>query len=252
MNEITVPQPANADTVQETTKPLSKLRIMAGIYHEPGRSFRAVATKPCWILPLLLVIVTAFTQLLVTNDVRLDDAERRIRSDASLSPQEVQAYQDNIDAQRVPGWEWSGIAYGLGFVALAKIMQIVPAAFFIWLGLLFGVDRSRFTAVLSVVALAFLVQIPEALVVSGLTFAKGTCLITLGPAVVLPPEWKDSPLYNLLFQLDLGNVWIVSLLIIGLPRAGGASKRLAAVTVSYLWAIWLLINMFVGRLIQIS
>ncbi|MFH1686125.1 MAG: YIP1 family protein [bacterium] len=225
---------------------------MAGVFIEPSESFRSLAAKPRWLVPLLVIIVAVFGQLLVTNEIRMDDLEKQVRSNPTYSSEEVQRRLGNIEAQRGPNWNWSGILNGLGFVSIAIIAQVLPTAFLLWLGLQFSPRRPRFLPLLAVVVMAFLVTIPEAVLTSALAFFKGTTEISLGPAVLLPSEWKHSPLYNLCFQLDIFNVWIGTLVILGLPLASGVSRRLAAVSVGYLWLVWLLLAMFVGRPIQIT
>ncbi len=137
MNEINNPAICCEDIGTAPDKS-SIWRIMAGVFIEPEESFRMLATKPRWLVPLLIVIVTVFGQLLVTNEIRMNDLEKQIRDSSTLSAQEVQRRLGNIEAQRSPDWHWSGILNGLGFVSLAKVAQVLPIAFFLWLGLQFS------------------------------------------------------------------------------------------------------------------
>ncbi len=251
MNEISV-QTIEIEEVVTAPQTPSIWRVMAWMFVEPSKSFCSLATKPRWLVPLIIIIVATLSQLLITNEIRMDDLERQVRSNSSYSSQEVQRRLSNIEAQRGPNWHWSGILNGLAFIGAAKLAQVLPTAFLLWLGLQFATRRPRFLPVLAVVSLAFLVMIPEGIVNTVLSFLKGTTEISLGPAVFLPIAWKHSPLYNLCFQLDVFNIWIVALLMIGLPLATDVSRRLSVVTVGYLWLVWLLFTMFVGRPIQIS
>jgi len=67
----------------------------------------------------------------------------------------------------------------------------------------------------------------------------------------LPVDWKYSPLFNLFDKLDIFSVWMVVLLVIGFSQVLEISKKKAAITVGYIWGIWLLLSMFVGDLVQI-
>lgn len=251
MSDTTIEAVAESPTPSQT-RTRSVWAVMADVFIEPSRAFKTTAGKPRWLVPFVIIVLAVFGQLLVTNEIRMDDLARQIRNNQTMAPEEAARRLANIEAQRSPEWHWSGLAHGLGFVALGKGAQLLPMAALIWLGLQFSIKRPRFRHVLAVCTLAMLIALPEAALSSAMAFVKGTTEITLGPAVLLPQAWKHSPLYRLCFQIDIFTVWTVILLIIGLPVATGVSRRLAAVTVGYLWVVWLLIAMFVGRLVQIT
>lgn len=251
MNERTIEAVAESPTPLQKS-PRSVWTVMADVFIEPSRAFRATADRPRFLIPFLVIVLVVLGQLLVTNDIRMDDLARQIRNNQTMAPEEVERRLANIEAQRSPEWHWSGLAHGLAFVTLGKGVQLLAMSAAIWLGLQFSIKRPRFRHVLAVCTLAMLIALPEAALSSALAFVKGTTDITLGPAVLLPRAWKHSPLHRLCFQIDIFTVWTMILLIIGLPVATGVSRRLAGVTVGYLWVVWLLIAMFVGRLVQIT
>ena len=182
----------------------------------------------------------------------MEDIKQQLRSDPTLSAEEVQRRLGNIEAQQTDGVSSRALVRGLGILTVMHAVKLFGLAFIIWLALQLAPEKVDFKGVLSVSSFSFLVLLPEALVKTPLVVMKGTKNVYLGLVTLLPPEWKFSPLFNLLEKLDIFTVWMVVLLVMALPVVTGISKKRAYVTIGYLWGTWLLISMFFGNLVQVT
>jgi len=136
-------------------------------------------------------------------------------------------------------------------VTLIHSIKLFGISFLIWLGLQFYPQKTKYPQILSVVSFSFLVLIPEMFVRLPLIFMKGSTKVYLGLAILLPEAWENSPLFRLCRELNVFSIWMVGLLMIGIPLVTGISQKRAAITITYLWIIWLLYYMFLGSYIQI-
>jgi hypothetical protein len=245
-------QATTADNIEPAPRRMSVWKIMAKVYTEPKEASRQLASKPRIVVPVLLIILAMYGQLFATNGIRLDSWAAQIRKNPELTQEQIQYSLSQIEAQKGGGVNWLQALYGLGFVAIAKLAQILPSAFVLWLALQFSVKRPRFLPVLMVVVMAFMVAIPEAVLTTLMMIAKGSTDVSFGLALLVPSELKSSPLNNMLMQIDVFSIWALALLIMGLPIMTGVTRRFAAITVGYVWAIWLLFTLVVGRPIQIA
>nr|MBN2277576.1 YIP1 family protein [candidate division Zixibacteria bacterium] len=230
----------------------SYFKIIWNTFFAPFKAFKALEHKPRWLIPYIISIVVVFTSLALTGGTKMEDIKADLRSDPSLTQPEVERRIANIDAQKTQGISWAHIRLGVVAVTVIQTIKLFGLALIFWLALHLVKTSISFKKTLAVCSFAFLILIPEALIKIPLILVKGTTYIYLGPAILLPGEWKYSPLFNLFEKLDVFSIWMAIILIIGFSVLLNISRRKSAITVGYLWGIWLLIGMFFGNLIQIN
>ncbi|MEW5924438.1 MAG: YIP1 family protein [Candidatus Zixiibacteriota bacterium] len=234
------------------SKGSSYLRVIWDTIFNPSQAFGALRNKPRWLIPYLISILIVLSSLAFTSNIKMEDIKSDIRSSQNLSQAEIDRRVGNIDAQGTPGVSWPMVRLAILAVTAIQTIKLFGIALVFWLAYHLIKPQISFKQILAVCSFSLLILIPEALIKIPLILAKGTTYIYLGPAVLLPIEWKYSPLFNLLNRLDVFSIWMAVLLIIGFSIALDVSKRKAAITVGYIWGIWLLISMFVGDLVQIG
>jgi len=217
----------------------------------PSKAFASLSNKPRWLFPYILSILVVFTTLVLTNGVKMDDIKADIQSNTALNAQEIDRRIDNIEAQGTQGVSWANVRLAAFAVTAIQTIKLFAMVLIFWLAFHLVKAKISFKRILAVCSFSFLVLVPEAILMIPLIFSKGTTYIYLGPAVLLPVDWKYSPLFNLFDKLDIFSVWMVVLLVIGFSQVLEISKKKAAITVGYIWGIWLLLSMFVGDLVQI-
>ena len=236
----------------ENSEESSYIRVIWDTIFNPARAFGSLRNKPRWLIPYLISILVVFTSLALTSNIKMEDIKSDIRSSQNLNQAEIDRRVGNIDAQGTPGISWPMIRLAIMAVTAIQTIKLFGITLIFWLAFHLVKPQISFKRMLAVGSFSLLVLIPEALIKIPLILAKGTTYIYLGPAVLVPEEWKYSPLFNLLNKLDIFSIWMAILMIIGVSIILDISKRKAAITVGYIWGIWLLISMFVGDLVQIG
>jgi len=209
-------------------KKLSIIYQIIYLFISPSRTFSSLKSRPKWFVPFLLCLVFGFL-MLAARDNPTWEMYRRIP--------EFITFKQVLLASTV--------------VTLKHSIELFGISFLIWLGLQFYPQKTTYPQILSVVSFSFLVLLPETIVRLPLIFMKGSTKVYLGLAILLPAAWENSPLFRLCRELNVFSIWMVGLLMIGIPIVTGISRKRAAITVAYLWAIWLLCYMFLGSYIQI-
>lgn len=210
-------------------KKLSIIHQIVYLFISPSETFMSLKSKPKWVVPFLLCLISGFL-MLAAKDNPTWEMYRRI-------PEFITAKQFLLAST---------------VVTLKHAIKLFGISFFIWLGLQFYPRKTNYSQILSVVSFSFLVLIPEMLVRLPLIFMKGSTKVYLGLAVLLPKAWENSPLFRLCRELNVFSIWMVGLLMIGIPLVTGISRKRAAITVTYLWAIWLLYTLLMGDFVQIG
>ncbi|MCX6825993.1 MAG: YIP1 family protein, partial [candidate division Zixibacteria bacterium] len=202
--------------------------------------------------PLVLCVATLLIYYMETSRYQMMDIKERLKSDQTLSSAEVQRRTNNIDSQIMApiGSEQVGLMTTVFFPLQA--VKLFGISFFVWLALQFFPGKSEFVPILSVVSFSFMVLIPEAIVKIPLIMAKETTQIYLSVAAFLPAAWRDSPLFIFCDKLNIFNIWMAILLMLGLSIVTGISRKRVILTVSYLWFIWLVLATLFGNLVQIN
>lgn len=220
------------------------------VYAAPSKAFEPVKTVSRWVVPLLLCILGSFTFQALTSKYKMEDLKLRIQANEQLSPVEAQRRLANIERQKTHGISAKALLKGLAFVSAIQVAKIFGLALVLWLALQLT-SKIRFMVILSVVSFASLIQLPEILIKAPLIMFKESTNVLLSSAVLLPPDWQDSALFNLLNGIDFFSCWTAVVLAIGIRVTAQVSPRIAYSTLGSLWAIWLFGRMMLGNIIQV-
>jgi hypothetical protein len=213
-------------------------RIVA-VLISPSKTFRAIAERPTWLAPILvLIVLSAVSASIAAPKIDWQDTidTKLQRADREVGPERIAIVLSFV--------EQIGTGLMLGTAVLLPWI-IFPLLALIFLGLLktIGGELSFRTSLGVLVhgfmpwAVATLLSIPILLTRESLDLYDPG-FMTPNLAAFADPE-TGLELWILLNSVDLFSLWTIALLVIGYGIAAKTTKVRAAACVVGLWAIWI-------------
>jgi len=240
-----------APAVPQEPKSDNYLKNILNLFLAPTKTFASLAVKPRWLIPFILCVIVSFTYEATTNQFRMADIKEKLRTDPSISAEELQRRTDNIDAQAIHGFQIKALGIGVAILTTIQAFLLFGLTLIIWLALQLSFPKPKFISLLSLVSFTFLISLPEAVLKIPLIHLKETAKIYFSAAAFLPSAWEGSILFRFLDGLNIFSIWMVILLMIGIPLISEISRKRAIITISYLWLIWLILYSVSGGLVNI-
>lgn len=214
---------------------------LAGVLFSPVETFRQIARRPDWIVPLaLLVIVAIGSSVLVAPHIDLEPQLREQYEKQGMSEEQVdkaleivgriQKFQAVITAIFVP------------------ILILVIAGVFLLLLKLFGAETT-FRQTFSVTLYAWVPQILKSIISSALIIPRGLVDVRELPSLLKSnlgflADPIDAPVvFSLLSSLDVFTFWTIALLTIGLSEASKFSRGKTAGFVIGAWIVVVVVKL---------
>jgi len=247
---------AGAVPVPEDQDGQSFLSRFVGVFLSPGETFEDVVRKPDFLAPLIvgIVIAVSATELFLA---KIDMAaiirwamEHSSRA-ANASPEQMDQMVDRIA-------HFQGIAAHVGGVVWVPIAVLVTALIgMLALSTVFG-GKVSFKTAFSISSYAYLVVIPETIILSLMVlFGDPQHIISnpQNPAPVtvgffLDPATTSKPLMSLASSVDIFTFWLMAVLAIGFAAASARRAKASSMFFVYfgLWVVWALIKMGLSTL----
>jgi Yip1 domain len=215
-------------------------RRLIGVFLFPVRTFRSIARRPGWLLPL--VLWTAFSFIVGELVLSRTDWESVIRRGSARRQQSLSDSQIDAAVERSRRLAW---VFDV-FAALTPTVVALVTAGALWAACeAFGWDL-RFRQSFGVTTHAFLPGILASLALFAMLWGRDTIdprglddLVPTSPGLLVDRQAAPA-LHSLLSSLDLLSIWTMALLVIGLSEATGAPRRRMAGLVVGLWALYVL------------
>jgi Yip1 domain len=223
------------------------MAILAGIYAAPGATFAALARRPTWVFPFLLVMVvnTAFTFVWLRKGDPVEIS--RVQMEEAGVFDRVPADQHDAIVQRqarmLPIFAW------LGPIVFAPIVYALMAGLFLFVFRFFYAAETTYRQSLAVLCWSFLAF---ALVTTSLTALilalRGDWnvdprnALQANPAGLFEKGAVPKPVHALLDSLDLFSAWLLFLWSTGYAAAAKRSVGSAALGIVGVWAIYVLLK----------
>jgi hypothetical protein len=230
------------------------VRTLGGVYTSPGEAFRALAARPQWVAPLIVLIVVHLAFAAVWTGKM--DARQAVRAQLEESgmmdrvPAEKQAEFLDTQTKVMKVMPWLG-----GLIFMPLISVILAAIFLFVFRFVFAGDLT-FRQAVAVVLWSFLavglVSMPLTLAIMGM---KGDwnidprTAIQASPAALLERSEVAKPLYTLASSLDLFSFWLVGLLSAGFAAAMKRPFSTGAWGVGGLWLVYVLGNVALSAIV---
>jgi hypothetical protein len=217
----------------------SSLGRFLAVLLEPSATFRSIAERPTWILPLvILLLLAAASTVAVLGSI--DAGAMRAEMEQQIEERGGQADEQALDmAARFGTGCFAGSAIGGSLV----FYLLIPAIFMI-----FNLFEGKVTYPQSLsttlygmtpIALKSVLSIPVVLSRESLTLAElqsGGGLLPSNLAV-FAPEGAAAWLVALLSSVDLFTLWSVVLFVVGYSIVARVSKGVAAGVVVGFWLL---------------
>lgn len=214
-----------------------------GVLISPDKTFRSIAERPTWVVPLLLLVLLGISVGL-TMQGRVDQSEmvkyQMEKFGVEVSDEQMEEIESDA-ANQSSTREILGLVFG---TLVAAGSYFVLAALFMVVFRMAGSEVDFFRSLAATVhglmpmGVAALLNIPLVLSRSEITpeevMSGGILTSSLRP---LAPE--ESPvLASLLGSLDFFTIWSVILLILGFRAVARVSTQTSATIVLLFWGLW--------------
>jgi hypothetical protein len=239
-------EPADASTFPpEPTAKISSFQRLVKMFYAPGEVFDDIEVKPTWLLVLAASLVVVFAVVMVT--MSHIDIESTMRENVEKSGREMTDEQIEQAMVFMDSTWFKYIQPGAG--ALFYTVGIVLLAVVFFLGLKLAGSETSYSRILSSTAHAYWPATVASCVLgivvisqSGtLTGSEAQSLIKSNLSAFLSPETPNWILVAAR-SLDLFNIWIIALTIVGLSVTSGVSRKATAVVVGATWIAYLTIK----------
>lgn len=222
----------------------SALGRVIGVLVAPRRTFEALARRPTWLAPLLLLVVAvALDNAVIAHKTDFLEIAREARARGGEEADDAQLAAVAALMQQV----------AVPFAAFTLLVSMFLLALVAWVALQLVGGELSFTQSLGttmhgmvpwILAMAF--SLPDLLARPSFSEADLQRIGFLFPSSLptslasLAPAGTGLPVTTLLGSLDLFSLWSIVLLTLGFSVAARVSKTTAAATVLTLWAVYLL------------
>lgn len=209
---------------------------LSNLFFSPTSTFKAIQTKPDWIVPALIfaVIMALFGYIQVTNP-GLIKAQREM---VEQMMEKMNVPPEQVAQQMEAGQARSRITTPLGAFAGPVIMLIFIGSA-IWLfvsNVIFGA-KARYGQMLGVTSYTALITALGTLVKLPIMTAKGDLMVHFSIATFLPASMSKTFVYTfLMFATDIFNIWTIAVLAIGVAVVSNLKT-------SKVWPVVVLINL---------
>jgi hypothetical protein len=232
--------------MSETTREAAATRgsgagRVLGVLVAPGETFRALAIRPTWVAPLLVLVATATVLGFMVSE-RIDIAQlMRHQNEVTGNQMSVEQLDQRIQQmQKLQPYLalFQGLIFLPGFYLLAALL--------FWVGLkLVGSDlgykASLATSLHAFLPLAVLSLLCIPVVWNRASFtpeeARSGSFLASNLAV-LAPDGTGKVVHALLVSVDLFSIWTIVLLVVGYGIVGRVSRAAATGVVLAVWLLW--------------
>jgi hypothetical protein len=224
---------------------LSAVQRLVKAFHAPGEVFEDIRVKPSWLVVLLVIGLAVFAVLVVTMS-HIDLAET-IRQDAERRGREIteEQLEQAVEFMSKPFFRYLQPAAGFFLYPLG--IALVALVFF--LGLKLAGSESSYSRILSMTAHAYWPPTLVSCILGGILISRvgmitgsdAQTLVKSNLGAFLDPSSAPWVL-ALARSVDIFNIWIIALTVIGLTITGRVSRTVAATVAGVSWFSYLAIK----------
>ena len=235
--------PDNAAGVEPEPSRMGEFSRIVGVFFEPSKTFRDIAERPAWIVPMILVIlavmgiITAESQHIGWDRIFRHQMETNSRFQQMPADQREQQLAIQEKFASVGGYVFALIGVPVSDLIIAAVLLGIAG------GLMGG--GMRFKQVFAVVAYSGLPGVLTAILTVVVIFLKNPddfnmqnpLAFNLG--AFMDPNTGSKFVYSLAGSLDLFVLWMIVLMATGLKAAAGKKLTFTGALVAVLlpWAV---------------
>jgi Yip1 domain len=219
----------------------SSLGRLLGVLLKPGETFRSIAERPTWLLPMIvLILLGGGAQWLLQSRA---DSEEVIR--AQMRAYGVTLTTEQMDKAVEQSQDPTRRNIGLVFGLLVAVAFNFIFAALLWMGFRLFASEIKYLPALSTAMYGLVPLGVAALLNVLLILVRGSVSVeevTAGGVLMsnlgfLASEDTSVPLRGLFQSVDFFSIWAIALLVIGFQTTARTSKGTAAGVVLTVWLL---------------
>ena len=207
---------------------------IVGIFLWPEKANRAIAARPRWVVPAVLLIILFLAFSYFVRPVAVEELSSRlpiVLEEKGVPSERIDQIIENIE--QTPSWKslinpLVGTLFGffvwpLIWLFISNVVLGAEAKY----GALLGVNVYRYF----IPALGNFIKLP-------IMLSQRTLNVHFSIATFLPEEQRFTFLYRFLMQVDVFNIWSIAVLSIGIAVISKKSANSVWPWVGLSYALW--------------
>jgi len=216
------------------TGEISLVARMAGVFLDPRRTFISLDKKPDFVVPLIIVMVTAtlFTLLAwpVIEAMQIEQMTER-----------------GLNSEQIEQFKSIGKISGLIAPALMVVIgAVIVSAILLFVGNILMGGSSSYKKVFSVYCYAGLISIISYAVKVALILSKGSMEVYTSPAAFFPASAKDTVLFKAAAVLDVFAIWQLIVIAVGMSVLFKTNFQKSVTVLGTMYVIYAAISIVLG------
>lgn len=217
---------------------LSPLAKIAGVFLDPKRTFNSLNRKPDFIVPLIIVMLTAtlftLTAWPVIEQYAVEQQIERMTESGATPEQIEQAMKIGhiVGVVSQPVW--------------ILLSSLVVAGVLLFAGNIVIGGESNYKKMLSVYCYSSLIGVIAYAVKLVLMLSKNTMEVYTSPAAMFPASANDTVIFKIAAIFDIFAIWQVVIIAIGMGVIFKASFQKSISLVGTLYVIYAAISIALG------
>ncbi|HPG39720.1 MAG TPA: YIP1 family protein [bacterium] len=226
---------ANGNSTAEA-KDMSLLSRIIGVFVSPAATFNAIAAKPKWLVPgIILIIISLGTTYLLSPIISVEQRQKAVEQMEKRGME-----QEQIDEAMAKSEQIMKISLYPTVVISSIIMFVLTAAIWLFFGNVVLGGKAKFEQLLGVVVYRAFIPTVGMLIKAPLMISQKTMNIHFSLATFMPDSAKDTFLYKVLAQFELFNIWAIIALCIGIAVCAKLPTKKVWPLVAIIYVIWFL------------
>ncbi len=223
--------------------PLSLIARITNIFSDPRKTFVALEKKPDFLVPLLLVVLTAFIFTYIAWPVieqSSQEISRTYMENKGMSEEQIEtALQQQQKYGKIGG------VFGLPITTV--IMTLLVSAILLFAGNIILGGNAKFKQIFSLYCYGSLIDIIAYAVRMVLILLKDDIRVYTSLAALLPPDSYKEFWFKLANIADVFVIWKVVVIAIGMSVFYRIPIKKPLITVSLLYVVFGLVSMSFSR-----
>ncbi len=232
--QVVMPEPGIPEPPQ-----IGMLGRFIALFSDPRKAFLSIRKNHEWIVVVLIVAVLSMGSYQLTKPIiieaQLSSIEERLENANIPEERKQEILDDVVERMNNPFLQL------LGPVFIVIILLII-SGILLFLGNIILGGQTKFLLVMNMLALSWLIAIPETIVKVPLMLSKGSAQVQTSLALLVSADQANTFLGTLLGKFDLFGLWTLGLVIFGMSILTKTSVNKCAWTVGIAWFIWALIQ----------
>ncbi|MGB5107906.1 MAG: YIP1 family protein, partial [Candidatus Zixiibacteriota bacterium] len=200
--------------------------MLVSIFYEPSRVFRAIKEKSHWIIPFVIILLSASVTAYIVTPITMAEQMEKMRTNPDMTEEQKQQAEKGMEMFASPV---AGVAMALIFTTF--IIFCYTGVTMLFANVIFG-GKARFAQVFSMIIVSSMIWVISSIVKAPLILAKNSVDIRTSPAMILPGDATESALYHFLnTYMDIFFLWQTILIIIGVKIIYEFATQKAAMAV---------------------